>query len=177
MFLSLILTSLLLIQATTTPETYKELDDDMREYVKYSSVVLGLDPSFIASHVTPTSTLASSNYFNNGWSSFYIITFDINYIKKQPTHIKQAMAAHEVGHSYGPCVFVSNKYQYGFATYLEKENCADVVSVIVYGYQSCLESLKAIRADFPRAINIDDRIALIEEQLGPKDSDLTYWDE
>lgn len=177
MFLSLVLTSLLLIQATTTPQTYEELDEDMREYVRYSAEVLGLDPSLIASHVTPTSTLASSVYFDNGWSSFYIVTFDTDYLEKQPTHIKKAMAAHEVGHGYYPCAVMSSRYRYGLATYLEKENCADVASVVVYGYRSASESLKAIRAAFPNAINIDARISLLEEQLGPKEEDLTYWDE
>lgn len=181
MFLSLILTSLLLIQATTVPQTHKELDDEMRGYVRHSAEVLGRDPNLIASHVTSTLTLASSSYFRNGWSSFHIITFDTDYIKRQPTHIKKAMAAHEVGHSYYPCAVMSRMYKHGLATYLEKENCADVASVVVYGLQPSLESLKAIRAEFPRAISIDDRIKLLEIQLGgiPEidDEDLTYWDE
>lgn len=181
MFLSLILTSLLLIQATTTTPTHQELDDEMRGYVKYAVTVLGFDQEQFASHVTPTSSWASLNHLYNRYSSYYMITFDREFVERQPTNIKKAIAAHEVGHAYRACAIISRDFEYGHATYLESENCADVISAIVYNYEWTMAALRGIKEEMPDAWNIDERIKLLEEQLGgipeSEDLDLTYWDE
>ena len=181
MFLALILTSLLLIQATTTPQTHKELDDEMREYVKYASSFLGFDPEAFASHITPTSSWASLSYNHNRYSSYYMVTFDREFVERQPTNIKKAIAAHEVGHAYGPCELVSRKHEHGFATYLAVENCADMISSVIYSYEWTMEALRGIKEEMPDAFNIDARIKLLKSQLGDilgrEDLDLTYWDE
>ena len=181
MFLSLILTSLLLIQATTTPPTHEELDDEMRRYVKHAVKVLAMNPEDFASHVTPTLSWASLSWHHGKWSQFYIINFDREFVERQPTNIKKAIAAHEVGHAYLACAVISRKFEYGLATYLESENCADIVSAIVYDYEWTLAALKGIKADMPEAWKINERIRLLESQLGGilerEDEDLTYWDE
>lgn len=180
-FLSLVLTSLLLIQATTTPATHQELDDEMRGYVKYAVLMLGYDPENFASHVTPTTSWASLNYLHNRYSSYYMITFDREFVERQPTNIKKAIAAHEVGHAYRVCAIIARDYEYGHATYLESENCADVVSAIIYEYEWTLAALNGIKNEMPDAWKINERIKLLEEQLGGiperEDLDLTYWDE
>lgn len=177
----LILTSLLLIQATTVPPTHQELDDEMRGYVKYAVLKLGYDPEEFASHVTPTSSWASLNYLHNRYSSYYMITFDREFVERQPTNIKKAIAAHEVGHAYVICAAISRDYEYGLATYLESENCADIISAIIYEYSWTLAALKGIKEEMPDAWKIDERIKLLEMQLGgipeTEDEDLTYWDE
>ena len=181
MFLSLILTSLLLIQATTTPPTHQELDDEMREYVKHAVEVLGMDQEDFASHVTPTLSWAALNYLQNMYSSYYMVTFDREFVERQPTNTKKAIAAHEVGHAYPTCAVISRRFEFGLATYLESENCADVVSAIVYKYEWTLAALKGIKEEMPDAWKIDERIRLLEMQLGGiperEDEDLTYWDE
>ena len=176
MYLLLTLLSLSFMIATDPPE-HKELDEEMRGYVKYSAEFLGYNPDLFSSHVTPTSAWASFNRFNNGWSSFYIVTFDRDFVERQPTHIKKAIAAHEVGHGYYPCAVLSYKYRNGLATYLEKENCADLVSAVIFNYEWTMEGLQGIKNELPDAKSIDDRIKLLREQLGPQEEDLTYWDE
>ena len=180
MFLSLILTSLLLIQATTTPATHQELDDEMRGYVKYAAAAIGYDPDNFASHVTPTTSWASQNYFSNGWSSFYLITFDREFVERQPTNIKKAIAAHEVGHAYLPCANLGRLYQFGWGTYLAVENCADVISSIVYSYEYTMAALLLMQELLPDYPSVAARVKLLEEQLGGienPEADLTYWDE
>lgn len=179
-FLSLILTSLLLIQATTTPATHQELDDEMRGYVKYAATALGFDPDNFASHVTPTTSWASQNYFSNGWSSFYLITFDREFVERQPTNIKKAIAAHEVGHAYYPCSVIGRQYEYGLATYLDLENCADLVSSVIYSYEYTMAALLLMQELLPDYPSVAARVNRLKEQLGDienPEADLTYWDE
>ncbi len=179
-FLSLILISLLLIQATTTPATHQELDDEMRGYVKEAVAKIGYNPDNFASHVTPTEVWASQNYFNNGWSSFYIITFDREFVEKQNVRVKKAIAAHEVGHAYYPCSLIGKQYQYGLATYLDVENCADVIASIIYSYEYTMEALKVMQELLPDFPSVAARVKLIEEQLGgieKPEIDLTWDDE
>lgn len=180
-FLSLILTSLLLIQATTTPATHQELDDEMRGYVKYAVKQLGMNQENFASHVTPTESWASLSYQDNKWSAYYMVNFDREFVERQPTNIKKAIAAHEVGHAYPVCEVIARRFEFGHATYLESENCADIVSSIVFRYEWTLAALKGIREEMPDAWKINERIELLELQLGGiperEDEDLTYWDE
>lgn len=181
MFLSLILTSLLLVQATTVPPTYQELDDEMRKYVRYAVKVLGLNPEQFASHITPTTSWAALAYYQNAWSSYYIVNFDREFIERQSTNTKKSIAAHEVGHAYEPCAIISSMHEYGYATYLESENCADVVSTVVYEYEWALTALKKLKEDMPDSWEINERIKLLESQFGGiserESEDLTYWDE
>ena len=181
MFLSLVLTSLLLIQATTTPATHEELDDEMRGYVKYAARAIGFDPDNFASHVTPTTSWASQNYFSNGWSSFYLITFDREFVEKQNERVKKAIAAHEVGHAYPTCANLGRRYEYGWGTYLEVENCADLLSAVIYDYKYTMEALLLMQELLPDYPSVAARVELLKEQLGgiPErpDEDLTYWDE
>ena len=74
----------------TGPPTYKELDDEMRSYVKYAAKKLGHDPDLYASHVTPTLSWAAQDTFINDYSAFFIITFDRDFVEKQTTTIKKA---------------------------------------------------------------------------------------
>lgn len=177
MFLSLILTSLLLIQATTTPSTYKDIDDEMRSYVREAAARMGVNPEEFASHVTPTSSLASQRYYKGNYASFYIVTFDREFIERQNVRVKKAIAAHEVGHAYPSCAVLSNAHYYGVATYLDKENCADILSAVLSNYEWAMEALQRIKRESPDTIDIDNRINLLKEQLGTPEEDLTYWDE
>ena len=161
----------------TTPPTYEELDEEMRVYVKEAAVRIGFNPELFASHITPTSSWASQSYHYTHLAGFYIITFDREFVEKQNVRIKKAIAAHEVGHAYYHCYFLSQQYAYGIATYLEMENCADMISAVIFDYEWTLEALKGIRDEMPDARSINDRINLLKEQLGPKEEDLTYWDE
>ncbi len=153
----------------------------MRRYVKHAIEVLGFDQESFVSHVTPTLSWASINWFSNGWSAYYIINFDREFVERQPTNIKKAIAAHEVGHAFYSCAVLSRRHQYGMATYLEKENCADIMSAIVYEYEWTMAALMGMKEELPESELVDARIKLLKEQLGGiperEDLDLTYWDE
>lgn len=160
-----------------SPPTYKDLDEEMRAYVKEVVAKIGYDPEQYSSHVTQTSSIASQRYYKGNLASFYVITFDRGFVERQNVRVKKAIAAHEVGHSFPECAALSRAHNYGMVTYLEKENCADVVSAVVFEYGWTLEALRSIKAEMPEAVDIDARISRIISQFGTTEEDLTPLDE
>lgn len=144
--------------------TIQELDVEMRGYVKYASAMLGWAPETFSSHVNHTGSLANNTFFSNGYSSFYVLVFDLSFIEKNTTGVRKAIAGHEVGHAYPPCEELYNLWNHGLVSYVASENCADVVSATVFGYQDTMAFLQAIRRENPKSESIQHRIDLMKKQ-------------
>jgi len=156
----------LFITQIITPPNYKSMDDEMRSYVKEAAEFLGWREKDFASHVQVTGSWANQSFFSNGRSAFYIITFDETFSRTQPKHIRKSIAGHEVGHAYIACEDAYVAYYYGYGTYLEVENCADVLSALIFGFDGMYAALKTIKKDTPDARDIDLRIELLYDQFG-----------
>jgi len=156
----------LFITYLITPPSYESIDDEMRSYVKEAAEFLGWREKDFASHIQTTSSWANQSFFNNGRSSFYIVIFDETFVRTQPQNIRKAIAGHEVGHAYFACEDAYIDYYYGYGTYLDVENCADVISVMIFGFDGNYAALKEIKKASPKATDIDLRIELLYSQFG-----------
>lgn len=163
----LFLLSILLMQAITPPN-YESMDEEMRAYVRIAAEFLGYKERDFASHIEMTHTWANQSYFTNGISSFYVVVFDEDFVRTQPSHIRKAIAGHEVGHAYPVCeeIFWNYYYEGWGSTYLDAENCADVISVVIFGFENMYAALKEIKRTTPKARDIDARIEMLYGQFG-----------
>lgn len=155
--------SLMAALPSGTP-TIEELDLEMRGYVRYASTMLGWDPEAFASHVNHTGSLGNNTFFSNGYSRFYMVVFDQGFLEKNTPGVRKAIAGHEVGHAYPPCEEMYSLYVHGLVSYVTSENCADVVSATVFGYQNAFALLQAIRREDPTSESIQHRIDLLKKQ-------------
>lgn len=168
MFLFLFLLSSSFMYAITPPD-YDTLDDEMRAYVKYAAVALQFNPDRFSSHIHHTKNWANQSLFYNGESLFYVVVFDKKFVEEHTKNVRKAIAGHEVGHAYPPCEELFYLYWDGIVSYSTSENCADVVSATIFGYQNMLAALEAIKRGVKDARAIDQRIEKLKEQLGQKD--------
>ncbi len=167
MILVMILLSTLISQAIT-PTKYKSIEEEMRSYVASAASLLDLPDNLFVTHVDRIRGWAGQSIAIMGDSQFYIVLFDRGFVESQPKNVRKAIAGHEVGHSYPSCETAYNDFYYRSGTYLESENCADVVSSTIFGFENMYAALIEIKRIVPSARDIDGRIKLLYEQLSPE---------